>query len=47
MAEVIPIRAVVCDDCDHGYLGSEGVYCREFHQIVNPSEAETCEAFEP
>ena len=38
----------VCDDCDHSYLGSRGIYCAEFAEFIwDPACAAECEAYEP
>ena len=49
-ATVIPIRRGVeriCGNCEHGYLGPGGVFCRVYEEdIYNERVAEECEDFE-
>ncbi len=36
-----------CGDCDSGYLGSEGVWCKTYEiQIWDERDATVCESYE-
>jgi hypothetical protein len=48
-AEVValPLRPRVCSNCEYGYIGSEGVYCIQYQEMIYlESAAADCESFE-
>lgn len=43
--ELIEARRI-CDDCENSLLGSEGVYCQVFQELIgHADEAERCTSF--
>lgn len=43
----LPVKRVVCDDCQHAYLGRCGVFCVMFYEFVDASYASECSEFSP
>lgn len=48
LEDVLPkFRDFHCGDCKHAYLGSDGVFCGEFREvIINELVANICESYE-
>jgi hypothetical protein len=42
-----PVPQRLCGDCEHGYLGSGGVFCVAYGEHINNERtAETCESYD-
>lgn len=37
----------LCSDCEHGYLGPQGVFCVQFQEPVDDDAAADCPEFDP
>ena len=37
----------LCSDCEHGYLGPQGVFCVQFQEPVDDDAAAECPEFDP
>jgi hypothetical protein len=44
----LPLHPRLCSNCEHGYLGSGGVFCRFYREdIMDETIAMTCEEYDP
>lgn len=44
----LPVRHPICDDCENGYLGRDGVYCRVYAEVIfDETFAAECNEYTP